>query len=225
MCYSQCIVILVARQPGSTHPAHDSSSNGPKFLARRKRLIPRRSIQAPLMYELNCPDCDAINPVSPAKAGGEITCAACDRPIPVPKLGELKRLPTSGDRLADAGTNAAARGLSGGRSMAFAALGAISLACFLGAAFCGLNWATTEVLVTTDSHVADVRETYQQLSSARLIREYEDITELGVEVTHPYPYRVTQLNKQAWANKALAFAAAGIVAAIASVFVGRRQRT
>lgn len=173
------------------------------------------------MFELTCPDCQTKVPVTPAKAGGEVPCPQCDRTIAVPKLGELKTLP----QVQDAGSGSAdvaPRGLSGGRSMAFAALGATSLLCFLGAAFCGINWATIEVPATSQSHLEGLKETYSQLSAARLIREYEDITELGVAVPHPYPYRTIELRKQAWGNKAMTFAVAGLLAAVLSVFVGRR---
>ena len=173
------------------------------------------------MFELTCPDCQSKVPVTPAKAGGEVPCTQCDRNITVPKLGELKTLPqvpAAGASPADV----APRGLSGGRSMAFAVLGAISLLCFLGAAFCGVNWATIEVPATSQTHLDGLKESYQQLSAARLIREYEDITELGVDVPQPYPYRTIELRKQAWGNKAIAFAGGGLLAAVLSVFIGRR---
>jgi len=174
------------------------------------------------MFELTCPECQSKVPVSPAKAGGEVPCPQCGENIAVPKLGELKKLP----QVQDAGVSAiddAPRGLSGGRSMAFAALGAVSLLCFLGAAFCGVNWATIEVPATSKTHLESLRETYEQLSAARLVREYEDITELGVDVPQPYPYRTIELSKQAWGNKAAAFAIAGLLAAGISVFVGRQS--
>ena len=128
------------------------------------------------MYELTCPECQTANSVTPAKAGGELACAACSHSIAVPKLGELKRLPLVDGSAEKSQLQTGPSGLSGGRSMAFAALGAVSLLCFLGTAFCGVNWATINVPTTTESHLADLKATYRMASAARLIREYEDIT-------------------------------------------------
>lgn len=174
------------------------------------------------MFELTCPQCDSKVPVAPAKAGGEIPCTGCEQSISVPKLGELRLLPTVGDANPVAQGDLAPRGLSGGRSMVFAILGAVSLLCFLCAAFCGVNWATIEVPATTESHLEGLKETYSQISAARLIREFEDINEYGVHVPQPFNYRTIELSKQAWANKAMAFAGGGLLAAILSIAVGRR---
>ncbi|WP_404307194.1 hypothetical protein [Neorhodopirellula lusitana] len=176
------------------------------------------------MYELICPHCDATVPASPAKAGGEVVCPACTKNVAVPKLGELKKLPrVDQDASSDSDDNAA-HGLSGGRSMLFAMLGAVSLLCFLGAAFCGVNWASIESPGTTESHIEGLKENYEQISASRLIREYEDITEYGVDIPQPYPYRAIELRKQAWASKAIAFGAAGLLAAVIAVVVGRRKK-
>ena len=153
------------------------------------------------MYELTCPECQTANSVTPAKAGGEIACAQCGTSVAVPKLGELKQLPpmaTTGEKTQPKDD---VHGLSGGRSMAFAAVAALSLLCFLGAAFCGVNWATIEVPITTETHLADLKRSYDLSSSAKLIREYEDITQYGVDIPQPYPYRNIELRKQAWRDK------------------------
>ena len=176
------------------------------------------------MYELTCPECQTANSVTPAKAGGELACAACSHSIAVPKLGELKRLPLVDGSAEKSQLQTGPSGLSGGRSMAFAALGAVSLLCFLGTAFCGVNWATINVPTTTESHLADLKATYRMASAARLIREYEDITKYGVDIPQPYPYRSIELRKQAWGNKSVAFAGAGLLAAASSILVGRRRR-
>lgn len=176
------------------------------------------------MYELTCPECQTTNSVTPAKAGDEVICVECNHSIAVPKLGELKQLPLVDGSAKEDQHQAEPSGLSGGRSMAFAALGAVSLLCFLGAAFCGVNWMTIDVPATTESHLTDLKATYNIASSARLIREYEDITQYGVDIPQPYPYRTIELRKQAWGNKSVAFAGAGMLAAASSIVVGRRRR-
>lgn len=175
------------------------------------------------MYQLTCPECQTANSVTPAKAGAEIACTQCDHPIAVPKLGELKQLPLAEGHTAKLRDESEPHGLVGGRSMAFAALGVVALLCFLGATFCAVNWMTIKVPMTTETHLTDLKKLYSVASSARLIREYEDITRYGVDIPQPYPYRLIELKKQAWGNKSVAFAGAGMLAAVASVVVGRRR--
>ncbi|TWT59169.1 hypothetical protein [Allorhodopirellula solitaria] len=176
------------------------------------------------MYKLTCPHCEAIHVVSTAKAGDEIVCDACQHTIDVPKLGELRQLPAAGET-ADARVAAnAAVGLSGGRSLAFATLGLVGLLALLGAGFCGVNWATSEVPITTEGHLELLKEDYAAADSAQMIREFEDITEYGVAVEAPLNYRTMELEKQAWQQKTLTFAALAAVSLVLAVLVGWRRR-
>ncbi|TWU19763.1 hypothetical protein [Allorhodopirellula heiligendammensis] len=176
------------------------------------------------MYKLTCPHCEAANEVSTAKAGGEITCRACHDSIRVPKLGELRQLPLTGDSSAAKVAANAAVGLSGGRSLAFITLGLVCLLSLLGAGFCGVNWATTDVPITTQKHLEALQEHYATASSAQLIREYEDITEYGVDIPTPLHYRTLELEKDAWKYKTLAFAGLAAVSLVLAMIVGRRRR-
>lgn len=176
------------------------------------------------MYKLTCPHCAAINQVSAAKAGGEIDCAACHDTVAVPKLGELRTLPAVGETSADKVAANAAVGLSGGRSLAFIALGLVCLLCLLGAAFCGVNWATAEVPMTTQKHLDLLKEDYAQVSSAQMIREFEDVTEFGVDIQNPLYYRTLELKREAWKSKTIAFASVAAAASVLAVLIGRRRR-
>lgn len=176
------------------------------------------------MYQLTCPQCEAIQEVSAAKAGGEILCSGCQRPIAVPKLGDLRNLPPVTSAIASSDETAATKGLSGGRSMAFAGLGLVCLIGLLGAAFCGVNWANTEAPMSTGKHLELLQEMYTEASSSQLIREFEEITEYGVDVPAPLMYRTMELQKLAWGQKALGFLAFAALAFVAALFVGRRQR-
>lgn len=175
------------------------------------------------MFQLTCPHCEAINEVSAAKAGGEIMCGNCQQTVAVPKLGELRDLPTAVST-AEQRSASADLGLSGGRSMAFASLGLVCLLSLLGAVFCGVNWSTIEVPMTTESHLALLEQRYGEVSSAQLIREFEDITQYGVDIPVPLQYRVIESSKQAWGQKTLGFLALALLSAILAVFVGRRSR-
>ncbi|EMI47135.1 hypothetical protein [Rhodopirellula sp. SWK7] len=175
------------------------------------------------MYQLTCPKCEAINEVSTAKAGGEISCSACHETIAVPKLGELRNLPSAEPTSQERAASTAA-GLSGGRSMAFAGLGLVCLLCLLGAAFCGVNWSNIEVPMTTERHLEMLEESYAEASSAQMIREFEDVTKYGVDIPTPLEYRTIELRKQAWAQKTMAFAGIAAVAFVLALFVGRKPR-
>lgn len=182
------------------------------------------------MYQLTCPHCESDVPVSAAKAGDQVPCPQCDRSVNVPKLGELRQLPEAvavgaGSAGGTSGAPVAGQaGLSGGRSMAFALLAFVSLVCMLGAVFCGINWATLDAPTTSQSHVAQAKEMYAQASSARLIREFEDITQYGVDIPTPYAYRVEELKKQAWLRNTLLFASGGLVAFSLAMVIGRRSK-
>ncbi|MCM2374087.1 hypothetical protein [Aporhodopirellula aestuarii] len=176
------------------------------------------------MYQLTCPHCETANQVSTAKAGGQIECSACQGTIQVPKLGELRSLPTAEPSPQERAASTAA-GLSGGRSMAFAALGLVCLLSLLGAAFCGVNWSNIEVPLTTERHLEMLEESYAQANAAQMIREFEDITKYGVDIPNPLEYRTIEMRKQAWGQKTMAFAVAALVAFLLALFVGRKPRT
>lgn len=158
--------------------------------------------------------------VSAAKAGDTVACPQCKHTVEVPKLGELRKLESIDSKAALA---VADRGLTGGRSFLFAALALVGLICLLGAAFCAVNWVTTEAPLTTQQHLDDLEVQYAKVNSAQLIREFEDITKYGVDVPTPYAYQTKVLAKQAWRNKTIAFGACGLLAAFIATIIGRRR--
>lgn len=176
------------------------------------------------MYKLICPHCQAANEITAAKAGGEIACNTCHESIVVPKLGELRQLPSTGETSESKVAANAAIGLSGGRSLAFMTLSLLSLLSLLGAGFCGVNWATTEVPFTTQKHLESLRDQYATASSAQLIREYEDITEFGVDIPNPLQYRTLELKREAWKHKTISFAILAAIVFVLALIVGRRRR-
>lgn len=109
--------------------------------------------------------------------------------------------------------------------MLFTALGLLAAGLFLAAAFCAVNWATISVPTTTEGHIAQFEEAYQEVNSAQMIREWEEINRNGVDLPAMYKYRAMELNKQAWLRNTSLFLVAGIVAVTAAVFVGRGSRS
>lgn len=171
------------------------------------------------MYLLPCSHCQHPLAVSPANAGGQVACPQCGGSTAVPKLGELTKLPRTEDPRPGASERAAT---PFGQRIAFASLGFIAVASLLIAGFCGVRWMTTEVPVTTASHIAEVRETYVNLPAANLIREYEDIERFGIDLVAPLKYHVAEKTREAWGQKAmisggialLAILLAGLTAAL-----------
>ena len=138
------------------------------------------------MHLLPCPECEASIPVSPSQAGDQATCPACQAAVPIPKLGELRQLPLEGGQAAEADA-AGPRELESSvwTRASFLLLGLLAVASLLIAGFCTIRWYLVEVVATSEQHVAQLREDYQGLSAAQLIREYEDIEKSGLDLPGP----------------------------------------
>ncbi|MEO9594476.1 hypothetical protein, partial [Rhodopirellula bahusiensis] len=118
----------------------------------------------------------------------------------------------------------AAEGRANRPTVLFTALGLLAAGLFLAAAFCAVNWATITVPLTTEGHIDEFRQAYKEVSSAQMIREWEEINRSGVDLPAMYQYRVMELDKLAWLRNAGLFFGAGLLAVIGAVFVGRSGR-
>ena len=144
----------------------------------------------------------------------------------MPKLGELRQLPHV-EETAGRSDRSASSPSSFGRRVAFAGLGLVALAGAVIAVFCGIRWVLIEVPTTTEAHISELRETYQELSAAELVREYQNIEQLGVSVPAPMRYQVIGEEKRRWGRNALiaaAIALLAVTAAVALVTLGRPRR-
>jgi hypothetical protein len=174
------------------------------------------------MYLLPCPHCEVSTAVSPARAGDQIPCPHCGQNIAVPKLGELRQLPTAENDTATEKADArSAEGRANRPTVLFTALGLLAAGLFLAAAFCAVNWATITIPMTTEAHIDEFRQAYQEVSSAQMIREWEEINRSGVDLPAMYQYRVMELDKLSWLQNAGLFFGAGLLAVLGAVFVGR----
>lgn len=172
------------------------------------------------MYLLSCPSCGVVQKVTPAQAGGQVVCPACGELVRIPKLGDLRQLPQ-----ADAATAVGTAREPGSplRRFGFVAFGLVGIAGLLVAGFCLIRWALIEVPTTTEQHIAELRDTYANVSASQLVIEYEDIEQFGVDLASPMAYQAIVDNKSAWGRNALyagivgllAIAAAGGLAAVA----------
>lgn len=174
------------------------------------------------MHHLPCPHCDSAITVSPVQAGETTGCPQCGASIPVPRLGELKKLPRANEPARPEASETSA-GLRG----SFVALALIATASGLIAVFCGLRWALIEVPLTTEQHIAELRAHYSDASAARLIREWENIEQRDIEMLAPYDYRTTQQTKQQWGRSGLIAATVclfALVGAVALAIASRSER-
>ncbi len=90
-----------------------------------------------------------------------------------------------------------------GRRIGFVVLSLISVASLVIAGFCGIRWALLDAPMTTEKHLAELQEAYEDLDAARLIREYEDMEQFGLTVNTPYNYKRERDIKDAWGRNTL----------------------
>ncbi len=176
------------------------------------------------MYQLPCPHCQATVLVPPSQAGDQVQCPACAKTVQVPKLGDLKKLP---EELETPGISSMPlkHRESGARSpIAMMLLGLICTTSLLIAGYSGIRWYLTEVNTTTESHLNEVRELYPTRNPAELLREYEEMEKMGLELPMPYRYK-QQLNvKNEWGLNASVAAIISILALIGALFFASSNR-
>ncbi len=162
-----------------------------------------------LMYLLNCAHCQVPTPVSPAQAGDELVCASCGKPVLVPKLGELKRLPMTESPSTKAAPPEEMS--SAGRTTGFVIFGGLATLCLLATAFCGIRWALISVPSDTQTHIEEMRQAYKVAASAQLVREWEEMEKYGVDIVSPYKYQRIANEKRRWGiNTAVAGSLGGL---------------
>jgi len=164
------------------------------------------------MYLLPCPHCSSALTVSPSQAGGQVDCQSCGGLVVVPKLGELRQLPRSGEQASDGPSPGVATVDSpAGPRVGFAIAAVLATISLLIAGFSAVRWAMIDVPLSTPAHIAQFAEAYQTVEPAALIREFEQMEERGLELPLPYKYKTLELTKQAWGRNAVV---AGILAGI-----------
>ncbi len=177
------------------------------------------------MHLLPCPHCQASIVVSPSQAGDETTCPECQASVAIPKLGDIRQLPLADE---EPTVQATAQGEpSSWHSAAFLVLGLIATASLLIAGFCGIRWSLIEVPGTTEEHIATYRQEYAALTAAELIREYEQMERVTLDLGGPYKYKRDEMTRNKWGKNASIAAGVGglaILAAIAVAVSGRRNR-
>lgn len=175
------------------------------------------------MYLLPCSECDQSLKVSPAQAGDAVSCPTCKATVPIPKLGDLRRL-----EVVESEPDPLVRGQENDHSSSFvalfAAIGLIAAASLLASGFCGIRWALTKVPATTDEHVLIIRDELSKRTAAELIREYEDMERRGLDLGLPFKYKEIAMTKASWGQNAIISGSVGLVSLLVAVGMGRSKR-
>ncbi len=175
------------------------------------------------MYLLPCTSCDAGIPVSPSQAGGQAQCPLCGASVDIPKLGEL-RLLAKVEETVDSKENLAGREASGARSIGFGLFAFLAAGCLLVGSFCGIRWFLTDVPLTSEQHIAELRQQYKAIEPAQLIREYEQMEKYGLELPEPYTYQIAANAKRDWGRNALIAGGLGSVCGLIAVLLAATAR-
>jgi hypothetical protein len=146
--------------------------------------------------------------------------------VAIPNLGQLRKLPQA------EGDSSSERPLpletSSWRQTGFLVLGLVATASLLIAGFCGIRWSLVDVPFTTEAHIAEVRKTYAEASAAQLIREYEEMEKVNLDLSGPYVYKKAEMTRKKWGQNASIAAAIGglaILGAMVLAATGGRKRT
>lgn len=175
------------------------------------------------MYALIC-ECGETVSVTLRQAGNEISCPACNQPIKVPKLGELRKLPQM-DAVSD--PELTGQSISMGKRLAFAGCCMLAGIAFFVGAFCLVKAATIEVESTTEEHIASDLERLEQTPPGQVTELWREYMVYGLNDRRPFPYKRRADEKAAWIQRGIigmSVAGIGVVAAVVLGRTGRKKR-
>lgn len=151
-------------------------------------------------------------------------CPECSQSVAVPKLGDLKELPTIGElENVSAEKNFSSATVEADSPFVVVALGLIATAALLVASYAALRWYLSPVDLTTESHLELYQEEYQKLPAALMIREYESIEKFGLELPIATPYIKQAEQRRQWGTAAVGSAIAAALSIIGVAFLSRRR--
>ena len=149
-------------------------------------------------------------------------CPHCHADVAIPKLGELRELPqVEGDP-----KRSAATAPSGGSTIAFLMLGLVAVALLLGAGYNAVRWAMIETTTTTESHLAEIEESYARVEPAAVVLEFEDMEVRSLDLVSPNTYHAVVTEKARWGWNAVITGGLAVVCGIGAfgaASLGRKQ--
>ncbi|QDV88267.1 hypothetical protein TBK1r_72990 [Stieleria magnilauensis] len=147
-------------------------------------------------------------------------CPHCHADVAIPKLGELRELP----QVEDAPDRSTATAPSGGSTIAFLLLGLIAVALLLGAGYNAVRWAMIETTTTTESHLAEIEESYARVEPASVVLDFEDMEVRSLDMVSPYTYHAVVTEKSRWGWNAVITAGLAVVCGIGAFGAASRGR-
>ena len=173
------------------------------------------------MYLLPCPHCHESISVSPSQAGDSAKCPHCGGDAPIPKLGELRRLPQADD-VDNSQQELPAAGAS---SIASVLLGMVGVIALFVAGFAAIQWYLVDVPTSTDEHVAKMKAEYEKMEAARFIREFEHMETYRLEVPSMFDYKIAELKRRRWGTNALIAGGIALTSLLAAFVLASSGRT
>ncbi|WP_149497545.1 hypothetical protein U8335_07740 [Roseiconus lacunae] len=170
---------------------------------------------------LSCPNCQADVSVTPAQAGDSIACPECQSVVVIPTLGELRKLPQKEQPVA------AEPSYAGGSqsSFGFIALMLLAVLALLVTSYCGIRWAAIETTTTTEIHVEEIREGYDQADAASMIIEFDSMDRIPLEMSGRLDYQLANDLKAKWARNAAISGAIAVFFGIGGLMLASRRQS
>lgn len=174
------------------------------------------------MYLLPCQHCEKTVKVSPSQAGDEIPCSHCDKSVAIPKLGELRQLPTDDGSGDDARRNSTASDASVGGRIGFVFFALVAVLALMIGLFCGIRWVSSPATETTESVITKIEQDFAEMEPASLINEFDDMENRALDFPLPYNYHTEMMEKLGWRNKTLLSGGVALLAGIVAIAMGSK---
>lgn len=174
---------------------------------------------------ISCPSCDQEISVVVSQAGSGVACPGCQKWIPIPNLGDLKRLAAAEQMRSGSDTeplrSAPSLDANTGRRIVFAGLMAIAGIAAIVGLFCFVRYLAIQVPATTETHIAEVERMYHQVSAAQLVREWQQMEKFGLEAVAPYQYKQLAVEKANWRRNSLICLAVFLLCSVIGTIIAR----
>ncbi|XZE54365.1 hypothetical protein SH139x_000326 [Planctomycetaceae bacterium SH139] len=174
------------------------------------------------MFLLHCPKGHEL-PVTASAAGSQVTCPTCGEEQAVPKLGELRKLPTANPEPTAGRTQGTT---SDAARLVFALFMFGAVGAGASAAFAAFRWQSFPVPPTSEQHIASDRKDIAALNPLELLNVWESYEKMDLTSQIPFPYQRMQNLRDHWQNVCLissSIAGACLLAASGAVIFGRRK--
>ncbi|QDS86811.1 hypothetical protein EC9_09850 [Rosistilla ulvae] len=170
------------------------------------------------MHLFTCPCGDSF-PISTAQAGQSISCPHCNQSVLLPKLRDLKQLPSA--QLAEEASPD--RGWSGGQGLLFSVIFACLLASLGMSAWSSYRWLQIEKPPTRDEMIAIGHEEIANHSAPQLQEFWLNYGRPGMGTRRMPGYAQVQVYRDSWKHWAFGGYAASAVCLVALVLVIRKK--